>query len=571
MSTVVYNGIGLLRCQLLSYEREPVWQGPDYLWTVHRIRVRGVYNPEINAFTFPGQTPDTGGSAYQFPTGVLNLPANAIPVTNPVTGALRFAALTSASFFPPFPPAPLPLGPPTMNRTTFPVFTDLALKHKMMQPRGVFVCAAGNTPMVVAPTINAGPLLTATGAATAAGFAAQTDAHNGPVPLSCDVVQISGIKSFLVDFAVECYLNESYLYASTPSVLLSHRWERTETIDQDFYSTIITTGTARFRSDRILYSGTVPDDFRGYLFHPVPPRCQRVAVDVTASEDGTALAYRLVDKLTYLRYAVPGVTRIEAFQSVGGDPPDWRVRGISAAVNLGFQTPAARGFWGGLYNRAFGGTWVDAYIGSQQNHPAMAPIQQALTQATASITKFTLNVVARVWGNPLAVRSMLEAVALAVCGARVGAALAAAYPGQALRFAGLLGTGVSVTHDISGSFVEASINLVLPPPLRSFAPIDGAPAIVLPDVRLLTAGPANDSLTSASLGGIPLLARDFAAHNDLPDPLYFNAAGTGTRGGVVQRMAAAALNGQDAVPVGPPPVPANAFTPTQMAAVPLPP
>jgi hypothetical protein len=119
---------------------------------------------------------------------------------------------------PPPLPAPFPpQGDPQMTAGTFGPLTDLATKHRLMAPRQTLVYAVGNTPILVSPAINQD------------GFQSATDAHNGPVPLACDVTLISGTKTFLVDFAIETYMNESYLYATTPPIILSHRWTLTRT------------------------------------------------------------------------------------------------------------------------------------------------------------------------------------------------------------------------------------------------------------------------------------------------------------------------------------------------------
>ena len=41
MATLIYNGIALQHCHLEAYNEDPVWEGPDYLYTRISIRVRG--------------------------------------------------------------------------------------------------------------------------------------------------------------------------------------------------------------------------------------------------------------------------------------------------------------------------------------------------------------------------------------------------------------------------------------------------------------------------------------------------------------------------------------------------
>jgi hypothetical protein len=539
MSTVFYNGVALLRCEELSYERSPVFLGPDYLHTNHVLRVRGVFNPEINPYNLTGPVGfNVGLPSAAIPATPIALGASVPFVTPLANGMGRIAAIGAAGVAGPPLPAlgrgPLPPSP-VLNRGSPAPITDVSVRHVLMQPRQQLVYAVGTNVLLVAPAANPD------------GTAAVADAANGPIPLACDVVQVSGNKTFLVDFAISAAVNESYLYVNTPPVLLSHRWTRTEDIDTDMYSTVTTRGFARFRSDRLLFLGVVPDDFRGYLFVPPPPRCQRVAVHVEPSEDGSSIAYTLVDRMTYLRYAIPGVTRVEAFQTVEGE--------ASFLNSL---------FLGGL--------------GDILNDLGVSGVPR--------IPLFKLGFVARVWGNPLSTRKLLETVAVGIIGTRASAALTSAFGAAGAVAVALLPgggvarvpnlrslvdqnmpVGVREMHDLTGSFVEARLDLVVPPPLTTIN-IFAAPSVVpLPDwTRFFPAG--NDAITTP--GGTPLLARDFAPRNDLPDPRYVNVAGTGTRAAYVGSIAAAAL-GAENVPPGRPGQPLSAYLPVTLEGIPIPP
>lgn len=515
MSTIIYNNIGLLRCELLSLDREPIWHGTDYQYTVFRLHVRGIYNPNVNAYNFA-----VGRSVYQAPANVLNDPTAAVPNLVAVSGAARLNLIAAAGVN----GVVAPVGPAQMTQGTFGPVTDLAIRHQMMQARGWLFYAVGATPIIVSPSANQD------------GSEAWTDAHNGPIPLSCAVKQISGTRSFLVDFAVETYINEAALFASTASVLLSHRWTRTETIDQDFYSTITTAGVARFRTDRLLFTGAVPDDFRFFLFHPVPPRCQRIDWNIEVSEDNSAIAYRLVDRLTYLRIAVPGITRIEAFQTVGGTKPS--TTSVLSHVK-------GKDLWGAIASRV------------------------PLTQ---------IDITARVWGNPLIVsRKILESTAIRLIGLRLNSAITGLFgvvggiavagvdiPTSARDFANTFaGSGIEISHDLAGTFVEVKCSWAVAAPSLTFNPAPGS-IVSIPDVRAAFPSDDNDVIKG-------VLQRDLNDRNDLPYPGYLNANGTGTRGAFIRALAAAALGVPDTTPPGPPPDMRAAFTVAQMNAVPLPP
>lgn len=58
MSTfVTYNGVTLQMCEVIDYTREVEKDGPIYLWTNHRLHVRGVYNPQATAYVNNDGTP----------------------------------------------------------------------------------------------------------------------------------------------------------------------------------------------------------------------------------------------------------------------------------------------------------------------------------------------------------------------------------------------------------------------------------------------------------------------------------------------------------------------------------
>lgn len=510
MSTVIYNSVGLLRCEVLDYQREPIWNGNvDYLYTRHRLRVRGILNPEINPYDFTSGIPNS-----QRPSAVLASANNAVPVINPVIGKGRLDAIAASGLG----GLPSTTDQPRMNRGVFAPNTDLAIRHALMQPRRVLVYAVGNAPVLVSPSINAD------------GAQAQTDAANGPLPVVYDVVQISGTKSFLVDFGVETYLNESYLYVSTPSVMLSHRWKATETIDQDYFSTRVIEGHAEFRSDRLLFLGAVPDDFRVALFHPLPgPGWKRIHVDAFANQDGNSADYVLVDKQLALSIVPAGVTRIESYVT-------------ARSSNWGLQS-----VFGTLGNALFG---IAAGRGSSAS--AIGAASSSFNLLGSTIPLAELEIVFRVWGRSDINRKILENVAVNGCRQRVILA----------QFFGLVAstaaTQLDVTHDIAGSFVEAR-GIVRTAFNRAAYTATGTSAFVGPLGILLGGNPS---------GIFPSTGTYFPDFDDTTDilttnhgnvtplglPNRPNSAATGTRGTFVQRLTTAALLAQNATPVNPPPI-----------------
>ncbi len=219
--------------QQLGYEQIPIWDGPTYLYTTFRFHWRGTYNP-----------------ANGFAWGLI--PQQILPSGN-FTGT--FPGLIPGSL------------PPT---------TNVAIRHFLMQPRGRLtytigglvqpagdstVVVIGGLPDIICPT-------TIKGAdENDAEVDYQTDCKNGPVPLSCNVVEIKGTKTFLVDWAVECYINEAYIFrtSTTLSALLSQRWTIEEDLDEDFFSTRTITGHAIFRADQGRICGGTDKRHRGRL------------------------------------------------------------------------------------------------------------------------------------------------------------------------------------------------------------------------------------------------------------------------------------------------------------------
>lgn len=143
----------------------------------------------------------------------------------------------------------------------------------------------------------------------------ETDANNGPQPISCNVIAWHGIRSAIVIYRIETWLYE----CPGTRALIAHRWEMTHELDEHYYTRRIIRGEAVFRTDILLNNvapdGTpaVPDDFRIGLFHPVPAGMQRKKVDVNVSSDGTSASYTAVDEQqTLVIMADTGVTKVNA-------------------------------------------------------------------------------------------------------------------------------------------------------------------------------------------------------------------------------------------------------------------
>jgi len=400
MSVFIYNGIELKDISIQRYHREPIYHGPTYLYTRNIVHVRGIYNPAATSWNLPGN-----------------------------------------------------FGPPELFAGKNAPTTDLAIRNHLLTPRKLLRWSTSNragdtiTLLFSPPVVN---LLQAT-----------TDANNGPTPLSCDVVKNAGDKTFWVDFVIQTDLNEYSLFAQKPNIILSHLWRMTDDIDQDFFTTRTIQGQLILRTDRRLELNAVPDEFRGWIFHPVPTNFQRESINVTALEDGSRLDYKIVDREKASNIVAQGVTRITAIYSQGLKKPSHEdaIRAIGGAVvasaanitELGGRAVGAIG--GGFTGSAplkileqFGN--LGGAIAAEQMRSGWR-IGQAVGD---QVPRFYHTLKVEVWGNRNANRTNLQSVARQVLNKKVGQ--------LNLAFGGL---DYSVTHDLMGKYVRLDAQLLSGP------------------------------------------------------------------------------------------------------------
>lgn len=459
--------------QQLGYEQVPVWDGPTYLYTIHRLHFRGTYNPATFSWDL-GTGP--GGTLAPFP----------------VAGRL----------------------PPTSNNAT---------RHFLMQSRGTFVYTIGGiVPVLGGPVVggiealraptnvlgsNVNPNGTTNGGATPTTSAYQTDADNGPRPLHCHVVEVKGTKTFLVDWAIECYVNECYLFKTSQSLsaLLSQRWTYEEDLDQDFFATRTIKGHAIFRSDRLLALSAVPDDYRAWLVHPVLPNFRRTVQQMIPSEDGTRIDYVLVDRESAFNF-VPsvvstGVTRIEATYShgysrnTGTEETAFRAGFLALELAVLPLLPSAN----------------DPFIGARA---ALRTLPRAVDVLIDTVPRFNQEMDVRVWGNRTATRQALYNTAVNIFLSKIG--------NEPLR----LGSGsVIVTEDLMGKFVQL-VGHVKSGPIRG-AQVSGRVGLAIPkvgpdDIPGVTQSAYNTPLQTSP----PLAPLDFGTRSNIYSAIANTLAGS---------------------------------------------
>lgn len=183
------------------------------------------------------------------------------------------------------------------------------------------------------------------------------DAKNGPQPLFCNIQEIIGEDTMVVDFGIMTWVNECPGSVSNPiNPVLSHRWAMSHIIDDKFHTRRIVAGTAVLRTDLVYSSTGKPllksDDFRDYFFHNVPPNYKRVGVQVEATSDGTRLQYVIEDQ------EVDSVVDPALYNSVRGA----EIADIDATYME--ATEAAEGIPSGTLSAVAEGAASGAFIGS---------------------------------------------------------------------------------------------------------------------------------------------------------------------------------------------------------------
>lgn len=314
---LAYNGITLAIVQVLEESKVAEYDptGQDYLWTRYRIAVEAIYNPDDPNFAVAYTTAELG------PNG-----------------------------------RPKPDSKPVRNSTTSAVYTDVALRHKLMQPRGELLIDYASDPDPKKQGDAAKQLWLDSPPKDAAGNRRPCDLKNGPLPQEDTVVRAAGDgRTFVVRFVVETYLNDCEEGASLqgsrdrenpPPPLLSNRWTATMSYDDGGYATRTFTGLAIFRADvlREAQAGGspywTPDAWRLDILPPVPVNSVRYVDAITPSPDGFSYQYAVRDveqEVTPLDYPVDPATRREIRQQGRRN-----IRSISCEVFRQFQTVGSR-------------------------------------------------------------------------------------------------------------------------------------------------------------------------------------------------------------------------------------
>lgn len=262
-----YNNIVLQLCKTNLLARDVVYSpdGADRWYTKWTIDVECIYSPGATAYTL-----DKDGNPV-----VASLPTNA----GLATGAWA----------------------PT---------TDLAIREALTEPRRplVYTVPTANGPVVL--------LRSPVGQCT-------VDAHDGPKPIHCHVRQMSGSKTWFINFRIETCVSECDL-PDQADPLLSNRYEIAHSVDAQHLTTLTYSGVALFRSDALQFSATGnADHFRDRCLPPVPLGFQRKNIEIRVSSVGNSLMWYVVDhEKIYGTGDKSGVTDFESTYTTEGAASD---------------------------------------------------------------------------------------------------------------------------------------------------------------------------------------------------------------------------------------------------------
>jgi hypothetical protein len=182
-----------------------------------------------------------------------------------------------------------------------PMTTDSAIRFALMQPRQYLLFEeGGQTILFVTPNLPSGGAI---------------DCENGPIPQFVDITRIGSSRIFYINYVIKASVIECPIGAFI-SPIASNRYSRTETIDNQYRSTIITSGITYFRSNVLEALGQDADSFRGYIVPPLLLGYKRMNLSFELSADGITLRWSTTD--------------VEQFQDIG----DLATPGSAASVGI---------------------------------------------------------------------------------------------------------------------------------------------------------------------------------------------------------------------------------------------
>lgn len=298
-----------------------------------------------------------------------------------------------------------------------PPLTDIALRHRLMQPRKTLIYQCVN------PAGGPDTVLLRT---PAVGFS--TDAANGPEPLECSVLQTHGVKTWVVHYKIRCRVRECPTGQASSPMALAHTWKVFTDMDQDYFTKRVIEGEVTFDTSRLIFASAYPDDFRREFFHACPLDMKRESVEVSLSDDGARCNYRLVDRETPFMLGLDSkCTRVEGYQTF------WWTK-------IGERAASARG------GVALLGAMADPMTILTRGTSLIGPVMGMVAPAViGTIPQFHEHVLVRAWGHKNSRRLDLMDTAIALAVRRIG-------PIRATTESEFM-----VSHQLDGKFVEVNL------------------------------------------------------------------------------------------------------------------
>lgn len=183
-----------------------------------------------------------------------------------------------------------------------PYVTDMAIRRKLLAKRKTLTVTINGNTWLLSPK---------------AGYT--EDVNRGPRPLYCNVTRVDGAGALMVQWGVETCLDENVSAASNP--LRSCRWSQSDDIDENYQTVRTTAGTAIFGGDVLAARNRSADADRVQFWPPVPRFMKRERCNISLSEDGRIITYRVVDA----EKVIPGgklcpLLRWDAYYTASGNP-----------------------------------------------------------------------------------------------------------------------------------------------------------------------------------------------------------------------------------------------------------
>lgn len=248
MFTLTYNTVVLNIEQIRGFEVVPVMNGPDKVCNQFTVHVTALFNPARNAFN----------AVQDLTAPVSRLNAGVVP-------AITHQAIRNYLLTP--------------HRSL-----KLTVDSGIGAQATTDILVVANPPALAKPLQPVNPMTVAT-----------LDARNGPQPLYCVVEEIVGTRTYLINYGITTWINETQASLTNRPALISNRWSMTHAIDNTLHTVRTIQGEAVFDISKLALLGQRSDDYRKFFVFPVPAGFRRISVNVKGSADGASVEYEVID------------------------------------------------------------------------------------------------------------------------------------------------------------------------------------------------------------------------------------------------------------------------------------